>query len=50
MSTIFFILRPEIKSFYLSVTTNIKGSAMKQLCQWGFQDKDQKTVDSILTE
>ena len=50
MSAIFSKLRPEAKSFHPSLIANLKELAMNQLCQWGFQDKDQKVVDSILTE
>ena len=50
MSTTFSKLSPEAKPFSPSLTANPKESAMNQLCQWGFQDKDQKIVDRILTE
>ena len=50
MSTTFSKFRLEAKPFSPSLTANPKESAMNQLCQWGFQDKDQKIVDRILTE
>ena len=50
MSATFTKLRPEAKPFSPSLTANPKESAMNQLCQWGFQDKDQNIVDRILTE
>ena len=53
MSTITLTLRAEAKSFFPSFPSRSfdpKEAAMNQFNQWGFQKKDQRLVDKVLTE
>ena len=50
MSITFSNLKADAKPFFPSQTTNLKEAAMNQFCQWGFQAKDQKLVNEVLSE
>jgi hypothetical protein len=49
MSTSFSNLKVDAKPFYPSRITNPEETMRNQFSQWGFQTKDQKVVDGVLT-
>src|ERR1700759_3240152 len=50
MSTIVSKLNRDAEHFFPSRTANLKQIAMNQFFSWGFQAKDQKLVDNVLSE